>query len=101
MRRPVLRDEDTADMRCTGVSCPAQLERHIINFVGRGAMDIKGFGEVYAKGTGGSRLYFQHRRYFSAENHRGTHRKGNHRKEKNTDKLLNAIEEAKRTRLIS
>ncbi len=41
---PVVRDEDTADMRCTGASCPAQLERHLIHFVGRDAMDIKGFG---------------------------------------------------------
>ena len=42
-----VRDGDTADIRCTGSSCPAQLERHIINFVGRDAMDIKGFGTVY------------------------------------------------------
>jgi DNA ligase (NAD+) len=44
---PVSRDADTADMKCTNPSCPAQLERHIINFVSRDAMDIKGFGEVY------------------------------------------------------
>ncbi len=43
----VSRDADTADMKCLNPSCPAQLERHIINFVSRDAMDIKGFGEVY------------------------------------------------------
>ena len=41
------REKDTADIKCTSPNCPAQLERHIINFVGRDAMDIKGFGTVY------------------------------------------------------
>ena len=41
------REKDTADINCTSPNCPAQLERHIINFVGRDAMDIKGFGTVY------------------------------------------------------
>ena len=40
-------EKDTADIRCVSPDCPAQLERHIINFVGRDAMDIKGFGTVY------------------------------------------------------
>ena len=40
------RERDTADIKCTSPNCPAQLERHIINFVGRDAMDIKGFGTV-------------------------------------------------------
>ena len=37
-----------SDVKCVNPSCPAQLERHIINFVGRDAMDIKGFGEEIA-----------------------------------------------------
>ena len=44
------REKDTADIKCTSPNCPAQLERHIINFVGRDAMDIKGFGTVYITG---------------------------------------------------
>ena len=44
---PAVREKETADIKCTGISCPAQKERHIINFVGRDAMDIKGFGENY------------------------------------------------------
>ena len=36
-----VREKDTADIRCVSPDCPAQLERHIINFVGRDAMDIK------------------------------------------------------------
>ena len=41
------REKDTADIKCTSPNCPAQLERHMINFVGRDAMDIKGFGATY------------------------------------------------------
>lgn len=42
---PAVREKETADIKCTGINCPAQKERHIINFVGRDAMDIKGFGK--------------------------------------------------------
>ncbi len=41
----VVREDGTADMRCTGSNCPSQIERHILNFAGRDAMDIKGLGE--------------------------------------------------------
>lgn len=40
-----VREVDTAEIKCTNPSCPAQLENHIINFVSRDAMDIKGMGE--------------------------------------------------------
>ena len=38
------RDEDGAFLRCTGISCPAQLSRNIAHFVSRDAMDIEGLG---------------------------------------------------------
>lgn len=41
---PTKRDEDGAFLRCTGVSCPAQLSRNIAHFVSRDAMDIEGLG---------------------------------------------------------
>ena len=41
---PTQRDEDGAFLRCTGVSCPAQLSRNIAHFVSRDAMDIDGLG---------------------------------------------------------
>ena len=44
----VVREAGMSDVKCVNPSCPAQLERHIINFVGRDAMDIKGFGEEIA-----------------------------------------------------
>ena len=43
---PAVREADTADMKCQNPVCPAQVENHILNFVSRTAMDIKGFGEA-------------------------------------------------------
>ena len=93
---PVSRDADTADMKCSNPSCPAQLERHIINFVSRDAMDIKGFGEVYI-------IYLVRRGYikdiadiFTLKDKREKLiEEGIIGKEKNTDKLLATIEAAK------
>ena len=42
----VLRDEDGAFMRCTGIECPAQLVRVISHFTSRDAMDIEGLGSA-------------------------------------------------------
>lgn len=41
---PAVREVDTADMKCQNPVCPAQVENHILHFVSRTAMDIKGFG---------------------------------------------------------
>ncbi len=40
------REDNAADFRCVNPNCPAQLENHLLNFVGRNAMDIKGLGET-------------------------------------------------------
>ncbi|MBQ7199357.1 MAG: NAD-dependent DNA ligase LigA, partial [Selenomonadaceae bacterium] len=40
------REEDMADYRCVNPNCPAQLENHLLNFCSRNAMDIKGLGET-------------------------------------------------------
>ena len=40
----VLRDEEGAFLRCTGIECPAQLVRVISHFTSRDAMDIEGLG---------------------------------------------------------
>lgn len=93
---PAIREKDTADIKCTGSNCPAQLERHIINFVGRDAMDIKGFGESYIvelvrkgylKDVADIFYLHQYRDELIEQGIIG--------KEKNTDKLLKAIEDAK------
>ncbi len=93
---PAVREKDTADIKCTGSNCPSQLERHIINFVGRDAMDIKGFGANYIielvrlgylKNIADIFSLKEHREELIAQGVIG--------KEKNTDKLLKAIEDAK------
>ncbi len=93
---PVVRDEDTADMKCTGSSCPAQLERHIINFVGRSAMDIKGFGEVYVRELTTQGFLKNIADIYTLHEYRDKLIElGIIGKEKNTDKLLAAIEASK------
>ncbi len=93
---PVVRDEDTADMRCTGSSCPAQMERHILNFVGRTAMDIKGFGETYVAELLRQGYIRDIGDIYRLEEYRDELiEKGIIGKEKNTDKLLASIESSK------
>ena len=95
------REKDTADIKCTSPNCPAQLERHMINFVGRDAMDIKGFGATYIMEL--VRLGYlkdiadiydlkQHREELIEQGIIG--------KEKNTDKLLDAIEKSKQNEAV-
>lgn len=88
--------EDTADIKCVNLNCPAQLERLIGHFVARDAMDIKGFGAVYVhdliqegylQDVADIFTLFQHREELIE--------KGIIGKEKNTDKLLGIIEKAK------
>lgn len=93
---PVVREQDTADAKCVNPGCPAQVERHIINFVGRDAMDIKGFGTVYIEELVRQEYLHDIADIFSLHEHREELiEKGIIGKEKNTDKLLAAIESAK------
>ena len=102
---PAVREKDTADIKCTGANCPAQLERHIINFVGRDAMDIKGFGESYIMELVRQGYLKNVADIFVLKDHRDEMiEAGIIGKEKNTDKLLAMIEEAKKNepqRLLS
>lgn len=90
------REKDTADLKCTSPSCPAQLERHIINFVGRGAMDIKGFGTVYVEELV-RRGYLKDAAdiYTLRQYKEELIEQGIIGKEKNTEKLLGAIDKSK------
>lgn len=90
------REKDTADIKCTSPNCPAQLERHIINFVGRDAMDIKGFGTVYIEELVRGGYIKDIADVYSLKEHREELiDKGIIGKEKNTDKLLETIEKSK------
>lgn len=93
---PTSRDENTADTRCTNINCPAQLSRHIINFVSRNAMDIKGFGDAYVEALIKEGYIKDIADIYYLENYRDELiEKGLIGKQKNTDKLLKAIEESK------
>ena len=93
---PVSRDADTADMKCSNPSCPAQLERHIINFVSRDAMDIRGFGEVYIIDLVRRGYIKDIADIYTLKNKRDELiEEGIIGKEKNTDKLLATIEASK------
>ena len=91
-----VRDRDTADIKCTNANCPAQLERYIINFVGRDAMDIKGFGTVYIEELVRKGYISSVADIYDLNDHRKSLiEEGTIGKEKNTDKLLDAIEKSK------
>ena len=90
------REKDTADIKCTSPNCPAQLERHIINFVGRDAMDIKGFGTIYIEQLVRQEYIHDIADIYYLKDHREELiEQGIIGKEKNTDKLLDAIEKSK------
>lgn len=88
--------EDTADIKCVNLNCPAQLERLIEHFVARGAMDIKGFGVVYVHDLIQAGYLQDVADIFTLHQHRDALiEAGIIGKEKNTDKLLGIIEKAK------
>lgn len=91
-----LREADSADVKCINQACPAQVESHILNFVGRDAMDIKGLGEKNIAALIEKGYLHTIADIFRLKEHREELiEQGVVGKEKNTDKLLAAIEEAK------
>jgi len=94
---PVVKEEETADIRCVNPACPAQLLRTISYFVGKDAMDIKNFGEKYVQGLIDEGYVHDFADLYRLKNHRDELvEKGIMGKEKNTDKILSAIEESKK-----
>ena len=93
---PLVREPDTADIRCVNPSCPAQLMRTLTYFTSRDAMNIMGLGDTliealvregYLKSvTDIYRLRERRQELIDA---------GIIGKEKNTDKVLAEIEKSK------
>ena len=91
------READSADVKCINQACPAQVESHILNFVSRDAMDIKGLGEKNIAALIEKGFLHTIVDIFRLKEHREELIfQGVVGKEKNTDKLLAAIEEAKK-----
>ncbi len=92
----LVRDADMADVRCVNPGCPAQLVRHLINFVGRSAMDIKGFGEELIKNLTEEGYLKDIADIYDLYRYRDELvEKGLIGREKNTDKLLENIRKSK------
>lgn len=93
----LIREDETADIRCVNPGCAAQISRTIAYFASRDCMNIMGLGDTlvellcsygYLKTC--ADIYHLH------EYRDELIRKGIIGKEKNTDKLLNAIEASKK-----
>ena len=93
---PLVREEDSADIRCVSPACPAQLSRTISYFCSRAAMDIMGLGETLIDALVSEGYLKDYADIYSLSEHRDELiEKGLIGKEKNTDKLLGNIEKSK------
>ena len=93
----LMREEETCDIYCNNPSCPAQVKRTIAYFAGKDAMDIKNFGTVYVEQLVDLGYLKDMADIYTLKNHREELiEQGIMGKEKNTDKILQAIEESKR-----
>ena len=91
------REESAVDFRCINPNCPAQLENHLLNFVGRNAMDIKGLGETtIPKLIAGNFVKTVADIYKLGDRREELLTKKVFGLKKNTEKILLAIEESKK-----
>ena len=94
--QPLVREEDTADIRCVNPSCPAQLTRTISYFSSRNCMDITGLGETLVDELVKEGYLRNYADIYCLKDHRDELiEKGIIGKVKNTDKVLAAIEKSK------
>ena len=92
----LVRDEGGADLKCVNLTCPGTLVNRVVNFVSRDCMDIKGFGTEYIRKLTEEGYIKDIADVFELKDKRdeliGEKILG---LERNTDKLLAAIEEAR------
>lgn len=94
--QPLIREVDTADIRCVNPSCPAQLTRTLSYFTGRNCMDIAGLGQTLVDALIQAGYLKEFADIYRLKDHReDLIAKGIIGKEKNTDKVLAAIEASK------
>ena len=93
---PLVREEDTADIRCINPTCPAQVTRTIAYFTSRDAMNIMGLGDTLVDALVSEGYLHSYADIYHLREHRDELiEKGIIGKEKNTDKLLGEIENSK------
>ncbi|MBQ6550505.1 MAG: NAD-dependent DNA ligase LigA [Lachnospiraceae bacterium] len=92
----LVREEDTADIRCVNAQCPAQLSRTISFFASLDCMNIIGLGETLVDDLVKEGYLKNYADLYRLKEHRDELiEKGLIGKEKNTDKILQAIEATK------
>lgn len=93
----VVREIGMADIKCVNPACPATLVRSISFFTSRDAMDIKAFGETYVQTLVEEGYLRSYADIYHLKEHRDQLvEKGLIGKDKNTDKILQAIEASKK-----
>ena len=92
------REEDAADMRCVNPMCPGTLVHRIENFVSRDCLDVKGFGIEYIRKLIDAGMIRDISDLFRLKDRRDVLIEEKiFGLEKNTDKILAAIDDAAKT----
>lgn len=92
----LVREEDTADIRCINPTCPAQVTRTIAYFTSRDAMNIMGLGDTLVDALVSEGYLKTYADIYTLSQHREELiEKGIIGKVKNTDKLLGEIDKSK------
>ena len=92
----LIREEDTADIRCVNPACPAQLSRTVAYFTSLDCMNIMSLGEKQVDALVKQGYLKDYGDIYSLKDRRAELiESGIIGKEKNTDKILAAIEESK------
>ena len=94
--QPLVREEDTADIRCINPACPAQVVNSIAYFASRSCMNIMGLGDTLVEALVQKGYLHSYADIYHLKEHREELiGEGIIGKEKNTDKVLAAIEASK------
>jgi len=89
----VQRDRETAAIRCTNASCPAQLSRNIVHFASRDAMDIDGLGPAVVEAFLEHGVIGEISDLYSFDRKKATELEG--MGEKSVENLVQALEKSK------
>ena len=94
--KELVREPDTADIRCINPTCPAQIVRTIAYFTSRDAMNIMGLGDTLVEALVNKGYLTSYAGIYHLKDHRDELiEQGIIGKEKNTDKLLNEIDKSR------
>lgn len=94
--QPLYAEEGAADIYCTNPNCPSQLKNSLQYFCSRDALDIKSLGEVIISDLVDQGYLRSYADIYDLKNHRNRLiAEGIIGRDRNTDKVLDAIEHSK------